>query len=310
LNHTESLATSVIIDIFSGFKFVSLSTGSDSKQFFWYSSQAEDSGIVLHVNKVSSEACGTCVTLQFRRDNLVESLAPAKLTVYPTLASPEAKEAYKQFFHVNSLNSSIAAEDTAAWRKTNAAFAHSSSTTAFDTEYVNEVQAAYPMPKICPCSFKCEPTSEPQHSSLPSLPTSLPSSTSTQSATENSFKESLTANFHPTSTSNLSIVPTQSTIQKDVQSLHHSTSSSAGNNSSNSLKNIDSHKSSQNSGSDIKLAETILPTPASAPLKVMLKNVSKMTPEGITTKTLITTKDDRTTTSTAPAQETVVDDVV
>ena len=62
----------------------------------------------------------------------MERLAPAKLTVYPTLASPEAKEAYKQFFHVNSLNSSIAAEDTAAWRKTNAAFAHSY-TNVFDT---------------------------------------------------------------------------------------------------------------------------------------------------------------------------------
>ena len=82
--------------------------------------------------QVSSEACGTCVTLQFRRDTLVDGLSPAKLTVYPSLASPEAKEAYKQFFHVNSLNSSIAAEDTAAWRKTNAAFAHSY-TNVFDT---------------------------------------------------------------------------------------------------------------------------------------------------------------------------------
>ena len=54
---------------------------------------------------------------------------------------------------------------------------------------------------------------------------------------------------------------------------------------------IQAHKSSRNSGRDIKLAETILPTPMSAPLKVMLKNVGKMTPEGITTK------DDRTTTS-------------
>jgi hypothetical protein len=33
------------------------------------------------------------------------------------MASPEAKEAYKQFFHINSLNSSIDAEETAAWRK-------------------------------------------------------------------------------------------------------------------------------------------------------------------------------------------------
>ena len=69
-----------------------------------------------HYFQVSSEACGTCVTLQFRRDKLVEGLAPAKLTVYPSLASPEAKEAYKQFFHVKSPNSSIATKDTAAWR--------------------------------------------------------------------------------------------------------------------------------------------------------------------------------------------------
>ena len=77
-------------------------------------------GIILLL-QVASEVCGTCVTLQFRRDKWVEGLAPAKLTVYPSLASPEVKEAYKQFFHVNSLNSSIATEDTAAWKKTNAA---------------------------------------------------------------------------------------------------------------------------------------------------------------------------------------------
>ena len=71
--------------------------------------------------QVSSDTCGTCITLQFRRDTLVNSLAPAKLTVYPSMASPEAKEAYKQFFHINSLNSSIDAEETAAWRKPNAA---------------------------------------------------------------------------------------------------------------------------------------------------------------------------------------------
>ena len=71
--------------------------------------------------QVSSDTCGTCITLQFRRDTLVNSLAPAKLTVYPSMASPEAKEAYKQFFHINSLNSSIDAEETAAWRKPSAA---------------------------------------------------------------------------------------------------------------------------------------------------------------------------------------------
>ena len=70
--------------------------------------------------QVSSDTCGTCITLQFRRDTLVNSLAPAKLTVYPSMASPEAKEAYKQFFHINSLNSSIDAEETAAWRKPSA----------------------------------------------------------------------------------------------------------------------------------------------------------------------------------------------
>ena len=75
--------------------------------------------------QVSSESCGTCVTLQFRRDELVEGLAPAKLTVYPSLSSPEAKEAYKQFFHVNSLNSSIAGEDSATWRKNIVAFVNS-----------------------------------------------------------------------------------------------------------------------------------------------------------------------------------------
>ena len=64
------------------------------------------------------------------------------------------------------------------------------------------------------------------------------------------------------------------------------------------------HKSKRKSGSDIKLAETILPTLASPPLKVMLKNVGKMTPEGITTK------DDKTTMSTALAKGTEVDKIV
>ena len=53
--------------------------------------------------KVSSD-CGTCATLKFKRSQEINGMGPAKLTVYPTLASIRSKEAYKQFFHVKSFN--------------------------------------------------------------------------------------------------------------------------------------------------------------------------------------------------------------
>ena len=41
------------------------------------------------------------MTLKFRRKYEIDDLAPAKLTVYPTMASQKAKEAYKLFFYMN-----------------------------------------------------------------------------------------------------------------------------------------------------------------------------------------------------------------
>merc|ERR1711971_215654 len=118
------------------------------------------------------------------------------------MASPEAKEAYKQFFHINSLNSSIDAEETAAWRKPNA---------ASDADFSNDngIQAADPMPKICPCSFRCESTTT-LDSTLPPSPTSK---TTTGSAT------SSTPTTTPTSTS--IIATTQSTTLLDEQRPPH-----------------------------------------------------------------------------------------
>ena len=63
-----------------------------------------------------SESCGTCATLKFQRVSILDHLAPAKLNVYPTRSSPEAKEAFEQFFHLKSLNSSI--QDEITWRNT------------------------------------------------------------------------------------------------------------------------------------------------------------------------------------------------
>ena len=51
-------------------------------------------------HQVSGE-CGSCVTLKFTRVYQIDDLAPAKLTVYPTMASSRAKEAHQQFFFIN-----------------------------------------------------------------------------------------------------------------------------------------------------------------------------------------------------------------
>jgi len=218
LNRVESSATTILLEMFSGFEYVSHSTNMDSKPNFWYISQTVNSGLILHVNKVSSDTCGTCITLQFRRDTLVNSLAPAKLTVYPSMASPEAKEAYKQFFHINSLNSSIDAEETAAWRKSSA---------ASDADFSNDngIQAADPMPKICPCSFRCESTTT-LDSTLP------PSSTSPPSPTSKTTTGSATSPTPTTTHTSTSIIATtQSTTLLDEQRPPHLTSASASNNS-------------------------------------------------------------------------------
>ena len=53
LNRIESSASSVLLEFFSGFEFVSLSPAEnfEASKYFWYSSRV-DSGVVLHVNKV------------------------------------------------------------------------------------------------------------------------------------------------------------------------------------------------------------------------------------------------------------------
>ena len=55
LNRIESSASSVLLEFFSGFEFVSLSPAAaesfENSKYFWYSSRV-DSGVVLHVNKV------------------------------------------------------------------------------------------------------------------------------------------------------------------------------------------------------------------------------------------------------------------
>ena len=51
--------------------------------------------------QVPSE-CGSCVTLKFTRVYEIDELAPAKLTVYPTMeASSRTNRAYQQFFYIN-----------------------------------------------------------------------------------------------------------------------------------------------------------------------------------------------------------------
>ena len=186
--------------------------------------------------QVSSEACGTCVTLQFRRDTLVDGLSPAKLTVYPSLASPEAKEAYKQFFHVNSLNSSIAAEEeTAAWKKPNAGKLQKLFFFyiffSFDLVFLfglvpdfsadnNGVLAADPMPKICPCSFICGSTTMTPAATEAETTTTLTSSLASVSSPRSSSVElgdggggdGLSSTLQATTTSDsIIIATTQST---------------------------------------------------------------------------------------------------
>ena len=123
-----STPTSISLDFFSGFDFVSL-TNSDDKEF-WHVTTI-DHLLAIHVNKVSlcerknvhnwpifretksislfvlikvSSDCGTCATLKFKQSHQIDGLGPAKLTVYPTLASIRSKEAYKQIFHIKSFN--------------------------------------------------------------------------------------------------------------------------------------------------------------------------------------------------------------
>ena len=52
MNRVESSATTILLEIFSGFEYVSHSTNMDSKPNFWYISQTVNSGLILHVNKV------------------------------------------------------------------------------------------------------------------------------------------------------------------------------------------------------------------------------------------------------------------
>ena len=116
------MATTVSLEFFTGYHFIS-STSED----FWYHSWLGDHNVILHVNQVkkgksfkaAEEArerkqalrenydpqvpreCGTCVTLKFTRVYEIDELAPAKLTVYPTMASSRTSQAYQQFFDMN-----------------------------------------------------------------------------------------------------------------------------------------------------------------------------------------------------------------
>ena len=57
LNRIESSATTILLEMFSGFEYVSHSTNMDSKPNYWYISQTLNSGLTLHVNKVFFFLC-------------------------------------------------------------------------------------------------------------------------------------------------------------------------------------------------------------------------------------------------------------
>jgi len=123
-----SVATSVSVEFFTGYHFIS-STSKD----FWYHSWHRDHNVIPHVSKVPSE-CGSCVTLKFTRVYEIDELAPAKLTVYPTMASSRAKEAYQQFFYMNG---------------------------TLHQDMSSTTNDNFTLPtSICPCSYKCPKASE------------------------------------------------------------------------------------------------------------------------------------------------------
>ena len=159
--------------------------------------------------KVSSD-CGTCATLKFKQSHQIDGLGPAKLTVYPTLASIRSKEAYKQIFHIKSFNTTQFGqpnmlENTGTITILVCIYPYQYQVAVFLPFSVadSQVVSMWPLVNLCPCHFECNSTTTTEIDV--STTTSIPISTTSlliKNTTE--YSSTSVSGKHNTSTENSS----------------------------------------------------------------------------------------------------------
>jgi hypothetical protein len=164
-NNGSETPTSISVDFFSGYHFVSLSNSDNTKEF-WHVTNINHN-LVLHVNKVSRN-CGTCGTLKFKQSKKVMATAPVKLIVYPTIGSIRSHEKYEQFFLMKSNNLTHLNENQQNWLE----------------KPGSQVISLWPLVDLCPCHFECKVNKSTDDASLENNSTNTTTTTITTTTTQ------------------------------------------------------------------------------------------------------------------------------
>ena len=156
-----------------------------------------------------SSDCGTCATLKFKQSHQIDGLGPAKLTVYPTLASIRSKEAYKQIFHIKSFNTTQFGqpnmlENTGTITILVCIYFYQYQVAVFLPFSVadSQVVSMWPLVNLCPCHFECNSTTTTEIDV--STTTSIPITTSLLIKNTTEYSSTSVSEKHYTSTENSS----------------------------------------------------------------------------------------------------------
>ena len=156
-----------------------------------------------------SSDCGTCATLKFKQSHQIDGLGPAKLTVYPTLASIRSKEAYKQIFHIKSFNTTQFGQpnmlgNTGTITILVCIYSYQYQVAVFLPFSVadSQVVSMWPLVNLCPCHFECNSTTTTEIDV--STTTSIPITTSLLIKNTTEYSSTSVSGKHNTSTENSS----------------------------------------------------------------------------------------------------------
>merc|ERR1719412_3142503 len=196
-------------------------------------------------------------------------MGPAKLTVYPTLASIRSKEAYKQFFHVKSFN-----------------MTQSDKLHLLENQGSKLVSAWPLLPNLCPCHFKCNETTT--------------SFSTTNTVTDSTTQTSTTK---ITKTTKTAVTTTENTVQiTNVTSELPLTTSPSTNiisttedlNHENAMQqSISASTTEESNNGDIKLVSNISPTATKNNTTVPTTS-TKVIPKRVPAAVLMNTTESRT----------------
>jgi hypothetical protein len=160
----KSLPSSMRIEMFSGYDFVSLNgLYGQPNHVGGYTEEHKDNTLLLHLKRVTRR-CGTCFNVKYRRHYAVQNLSPAKVSVFPTVwrygEEYERTEASSMYFQIKSqppINTMDMLQSSLTANATSKGFSNDTFSTGANSSIRTMPKSIY----ICPCSSqKCQDNSD------------------------------------------------------------------------------------------------------------------------------------------------------